>query len=148
MRYCTFIFSISCSIASVTSYFIGKKRLKIYKMAMSMLLKFLTLKCNISRTIWRIEVGDGSLFCISHALSFELNFFSDRRFPLNQGRWHLVLSFLLPGLNPLCSADFSAHYLRPQRNSRKITKIYLSNVQTILAVISLAYEEMIFKKVV
>ena len=40
-----------------------------------MLLKFLTLKWNISRTIWRIEVGDGSLFCISHALSFELNFF-------------------------------------------------------------------------
>ena len=39
------------------------------------LLKFLTLKWNISRTIWRIEVGDGSLFCIFHALSFELNFF-------------------------------------------------------------------------
>ena len=29
----------------------------------------------ISRNIWRIEVGDGSLFCIFHALSFELNFF-------------------------------------------------------------------------
>ena len=51
-------------------------------MATSVLLKFLTLKKNISRTIWRIEVGDGSLFCIFHALSFELNFFSDRRFPL------------------------------------------------------------------
>ena len=41
----------------------------------AILLKFLTLKWNISRTIWRIEVGDGSFFCIFHALSFELNFF-------------------------------------------------------------------------
>ena len=57
--------------------------LKTYKIAMSILTKFLTLKLNISRTIWRIEVGDGSFFCISHALSFELNFFFDRRFPLN-----------------------------------------------------------------
>ena len=82
MRYCTFILSIACSIASVTSYFI-EKRLKIYKMAISILLKFLILKWNVSRTIWRIEVGDGSLFCIFHALSFELNIFFDRRFPLN-----------------------------------------------------------------
>ena len=51
-------------------------------MATSILLKFLTLKWNISRTIWRIAVGDGSLFCIFHALSFELNVFFDRRFPL------------------------------------------------------------------
>ena len=51
-------------------------------MATSILLKFLTLKWNISRTIWRIEVGDGSLFCIFHALSFELNYFFDRRFRL------------------------------------------------------------------
>ena len=34
------------------------------------------LKWNISRTIWRIEVCDGSFFCIFHALSCELNFFS------------------------------------------------------------------------
>ena len=66
----------------MTSYFIEKEA-KIYKMATSILLKFLTLKWNISRTIWRIEVGDGSVFCIFHALSFELNFFSDRRFPLS-----------------------------------------------------------------
>ena len=32
---------------------------------------------------WRIEVGDGSFFCIFHALSFKLNFFFDRRCPLN-----------------------------------------------------------------
>ena len=83
MRYCTFIFSLSCSIASVTSYFIEKEAKKSKKMATYILLKFLTLKWNISRTIWRIEVGDGLLFCIFHALSFELNLLFDRRFPLN-----------------------------------------------------------------
>ena len=51
-------------------------------MATSTILKFLTLKCDISRTIWRIEVSDGSLFCIFHALSFELNLFFDRTCPL------------------------------------------------------------------
>ena len=51
-------------------------------MATSILLKFLTLKWNISRTIWRIEVGDGLFFFFFHALSFELNFFFDRSFPL------------------------------------------------------------------
>ena len=59
-----------------------KTRLKIYKKAISILHKFLTLTWNISRTIWRIEVGDGSFFCILHALSCELNFIFDRRFPL------------------------------------------------------------------
>ena len=44
-------------------------------MVTSLLLKFLTLKWNILRTIWCIEIGDGSFFCIFHALSFELNFF-------------------------------------------------------------------------
>ena len=56
-------------------------RLKTYKMAMSILPKSLTVKWNISRTIWRIEVGDGSFYCIFHALSFGRNFFFDRRFP-------------------------------------------------------------------
>ena len=103
MRYCTFIFSMSCSIASVTSYLSGIEA-KIYKMATSILLKFLTLKWNISRTIWRIEVGDGSFFCIFHALSFELNFVFDRRFPLiisfvrvvqvNEGHLHSGLYLL------------------------------------------------------
>ena len=37
--------------------------------------QFLTLKWNILRTTGRIEVGDGSFFCIFHALSFELKFF-------------------------------------------------------------------------
>ena len=53
-------------------------RPETYKMATSILLKFLTLKCDISRTIWRIEVSDGALVCIFHALSFELNLFFDR----------------------------------------------------------------------
>ena len=59
-----------------------KMRLKTYKMAMSILLKFLTLKWDISRTIWRIEVGDGSFFCIFHTLSIKRNFVFDLSFPL------------------------------------------------------------------
>ena len=62
-------------------------RLETYKMATSILLKFQTLKCDISRTIWRIEVSDGSLFCIFHALSFERNLFFDRTCPLRQRRF-------------------------------------------------------------
>ena len=60
-------------------------RLETYKMATSILLKFQTLKCDISKTIWRIEVSDGSLFCIFHALSFERNLFFDRTCPLITG---------------------------------------------------------------
>ena len=62
-------------------------------MATSISLKFVTLKWNISRTIWRIEVGDGSFFfCIFHALSFELNFFFDQRFPLIlQSHYHIFI---------------------------------------------------------
>ena len=59
-----------------------KMRLKTYKMATSILLKFLTLEWDISRAIWRIEVSDGSFFFIFHALSSELNLFLDRSFPL------------------------------------------------------------------
>ena len=58
-----------------------KMRLKTYKMATSILLKFLTLNCDISRTLWLIEVSDGSLFCIFHTLSFELSLFFDRTCP-------------------------------------------------------------------
>ena len=58
----------------MTSYLI-KNEAENLQMAMSILPKFLILKWNISRTIWRIELGDGSFFCIFHALSFELNFF-------------------------------------------------------------------------
>ena len=63
--------------------FSSENEVETYKMATSILLKFQTLKCDISRTIWRIEVSDGLLFCIFHALSFEGNLFFDRTCPLN-----------------------------------------------------------------
>ena len=44
--------------------------------------EFQTLKCDISRTIWRMEGSDGSLLCIFHALSFKRNLFFDRTCPL------------------------------------------------------------------
>ena len=60
--------------------------------AFSLDFKFLTLKWDVSRIIWRTEVSDGSLFLffgIFGALSFELNFFlPDRRFPLIQKLKH------------------------------------------------------------
>ena len=46
------------------------------------LAQFLTLSWDISRTIWCIEISDGSCFAIFHALSFELNYLFDRSFPL------------------------------------------------------------------
>ena len=82
MRYCTFIFSMSCSIASVMSY-LSRIKAKNLQIATSILLKFLTLTSNVSRTILRIEVSDGSFFCIFHALPFKLNVFFYRRFPLS-----------------------------------------------------------------
>ena len=84
-------------------------RLKTYKMAMSILPKFLTLKWNISRTIWRIEVGDGSFFCIFHALSFELTLFLDRRCPLTtrfERTKEKIHSFSRPQRNHLLKSDF------------------------------------------
>ena len=58
----------------MTSYFIEKeaKNLQNGNVHIAQIPDF---EINISRTIWRIEVGDGSLFCIFHALSFELNCF-------------------------------------------------------------------------
>ena len=50
-------------------------RLKTYKMAMSIFPEFLTLKWNISRTIWRIEVGDGSFFAFFTSFHLSLTFF-------------------------------------------------------------------------
>ena len=60
-----------------------RMRLKTFKMATSILLKFQTLEWDISRTIWRIEVSEGSFFCIFLALSFELNLFFEWSCPLN-----------------------------------------------------------------
>ena len=60
--------------------------LKIYKVATSILLKLLTLKLAISRTIWRIEVSDSSFFFRSFdAFSFEVNFFQPE-FPFKLNR--------------------------------------------------------------
>ena len=81
----------------MTSY-LNENEAKIYKMATSILFKFLTLKWDIWRTIWRIEVSDGSFFYIFHALSFELNFFRTE-FPFNDLQkecWLLVIQLLLP----------------------------------------------------
>ena len=72
---------MSCSIASVTSYLRGIEAKNLQNGDVH-IAQIRDLKWNISRTIWRIEVGDGSFFCIFHALSFELNFLFDRRFPL------------------------------------------------------------------
>ena len=56
--------------------------LKIYKMATSILLKFLTLKWDNSGTIWCIEVIDGSFFALFMLFHLSLTFF-DQSFPLN-----------------------------------------------------------------
>ena len=61
--------------------YLSEMRLKLYKMVTFILLEFLAFKWDISRTIWHIEVSDGSCFCIFHALSFELNFFFRPEFP-------------------------------------------------------------------
>ena len=65
----------------MTSY-LSENEAETYKMATSILFKFLTLQRDISRTIWDIEVSDGSFVCSFHALSFELNCLLDRSFPL------------------------------------------------------------------
>ena len=77
-----FHFFIVLQHCAVTSYLKVKMRLKTYKMAMSILPRFLNLKRNISRTIWCIQVGDGSFFFgIFYALPSELNFSFDWSFP-------------------------------------------------------------------
>ena len=61
----------------MTSY-LRENEAENYNMATSVWLKFMILGWDTSRTIWRIEVSDGSFFFDFHALSFELNFFSTR----------------------------------------------------------------------
>ena len=72
---------MSCSIASVTSYFIEKEAKNLHNGDVH-IAQIPDFEMEYLENHWRIEVGDGSLFCIFHALSFELYFFSDRRFPL------------------------------------------------------------------
>ena len=66
-------------------------RLKTFKMAMSILPKFLTLKWNILRTIWHIEVGDGSFFAFFMLFHLVLAFF-DQSFPLSMERFILSIT--------------------------------------------------------
>ena len=87
-------------------------------MATSILLKFLTLKWNISRAIWHIEIGDGSLFCIFHTLSFEPNFFSDRRFPLTTHERPAVAQNLKKMMEVKQSETSSMKEMRTARISR------------------------------
>ena len=65
LRYCTFIFSLSCSIASVTSCLSENEAKNLQNGDVH-----LAQIWNISRTIWRIKGGDGSFFV--HVLSVEL----------------------------------------------------------------------------
>ena len=62
------------------SYLSENEAAETYRMAMSILFKFLTLKWDISRTIWCIEVSNGSCF-------FFLAFFT---------LFHLSLTFFRP----------------------------------------------------
>ena len=66
--------------------------------------EFLTSKWNISRTIWRIEVGDGSFFGIFRARSFECNFIFDRSFPLINSA-----DFLTPKIESIPSGKLNFH---------------------------------------
>ena len=85
-RYYTFIFSLSCRIASVTSYF-SENEAETYKMETFILPKFLTL-IGIPREPSGVLRSVMAVFClffkkIFHALSIELiNFLFDRSFPL------------------------------------------------------------------
>ena len=71
----TFMFSLSCSIASVTSY-LSENEAENLQNGHVHLAQIPDFKMEY---LWRIEVGDGSLFSIFHALSFGLDFFCDRR---------------------------------------------------------------------
>ena len=51
---------------------------------MSILLKFLTLKWDILRTIWRIEVSDGSFFLHFSRSFIWAKLFSRPEFPFKQ----------------------------------------------------------------
>ena len=79
-------------------------RLKTYKMAISILPKFLTMKWNISRIIWRIEVGDRSFFfSIFTLFHLSLTFFRPE-FPFKASYVKLIcieLSQLYPILSNL-----------------------------------------------
>ena len=86
-------------------------RLKTYKMSMSIFPKFLTLKWNISRTIWCIEVGDGSFF-----FSFFMLF-------------HLSLTFFRPEVPFKCIlTGNSKQYLEKAYTEEQVNKLSAEEV--------------------
>ena len=102
LRYCTFIFSSSCSIASVTSYLSETEAENLQNGAVHLAqipdFEMEYLENHLAH--W----GQWWLaFCIFRALSFELNFFFDWRFPLtNQCRNVPVLTnFWLSAISEL-----------------------------------------------
>ena len=72
---------MSCSIASVTSY-LSENEAKNLQNGDVHIAQIPDLKWNISRIIWRIEVGDGLFFAFFTLFDLSLTFFFDRRFPL------------------------------------------------------------------
>ena len=80
LRYCTFIFLMSCRIASVTSY-LSENEAKNLQNGDVHLAQIPSFGWNISRTIWHIVFSDGSFFALFKLLHLSLTF-SDRSFPL------------------------------------------------------------------
>ena len=93
MSFCTLIFSMSCRIASLTSH-LSENEAENLQNGDVHLAQIPDFEMEYLRTIWCTEVGDGSFFSIFHALSFELNFFFDRRFPLIVGTTFYCLVIL------------------------------------------------------
>ena len=107
-------------------------------MATSILLKLLTLKWNISRTIWRIEVGDGSFFALFVLFHLSLTFcrpevpFKSQKAFFKHVSWSDVVSILLKllyfmtiktGLNPSILPlllDLSVLYVQIKRTKLNI----------------------------
>ena len=81
LRYCILIISMSCRIGSVTSH-LSENEAKNLQNGDIHLPQILALKRDISRTIWSIEVTEGSFCYISYPLSFEINLYFDRSFSL------------------------------------------------------------------
>ena len=75
---------------------------------MSILLKFQTLKWNISRTIWHIEVGDGSFFPFFTVFHLSLTFFRPE-VPFNSDRLlrHVLVGPEPPGLPVYVTSYFA-----------------------------------------
>ena len=75
LRYCTFIFSMSCMIVSVTSY-LSENEAKNLQNGDVHLAQIPHFEMEYLENYLAIEVSDGSFFFILYALSFEHNLFS------------------------------------------------------------------------